>query len=76
MIVVKVELWPAGDAKRAKTLKELLIANQSQLAEVSDYAFAVYDGEEQLPERGGHVRHTRADGVMKLLAHVWKEMGL
>jgi hypothetical protein len=37
MLVVKVELWPAGRATRARALGTLHIANDSRLAELSDY---------------------------------------
>ncbi|MBR0884646.1 hypothetical protein ABIF65_007778 [Bradyrhizobium japonicum] len=37
MLVVKVELWPAGSAALARALGTLHIGNESQLADVSDY---------------------------------------
>ncbi len=37
MLVVRVELWPGGNYRTARTIASMVIGNQSQLAEESDY---------------------------------------
>ena len=67
MLVVRVELWPGGDAKRARELGRLALANVSGLAPVSDYVCVAVDdlGEEQ----DVIVRnHERAAGFWSLVA--------
>lgn len=46
MIVVKVELWPGGDPKRARDLGTATIANVSALGEHSDYEVRLLKGAE------------------------------
>lgn len=74
MIVVKVEIWPGGDKLRRKTLKELRVANMSNLAEVSNYKYVLTDpANDLLPEKVGYVEgHRRSDGVVKLLGKVFQ----
>lgn len=43
MVVIKVELWPGGDATRAKKLGEAHIWNKSNLAPISNYGFSIFD---------------------------------
>lgn len=37
MLVVKVEVWPGGDAKRAREISRIGISNTSELSPVSNY---------------------------------------
>jgi hypothetical protein len=38
MLVVRVELWPGGDYRRANTIATMIVGNQSALADTSDYS--------------------------------------
>lgn len=70
MIVVKIELWPGGNADRAEEIGRAALANISDLDRVSDYvAVAVDDkGTDALMLIEGH---KRADGFWPLLARIF-----
>lgn len=44
MIVVRVELWPGGDPSRAEDLGTAHIANESSLADISNYSVRLLKG--------------------------------
>lgn len=44
MIVVKLELWPGGDESRKEDLGTALIANVSNLADLSSYSVVLKKG--------------------------------
>lgn len=69
MLVIKVELWPGGDADRAQEIGRMGVANVSNLASTSDYVFA------SVTDRGdeavGIIRnHARNAGFWKLVARL------
>lgn len=64
MLVVKVEVWPGGDVRRAKKIHTIHIGNVSNLAPVSDYEVFV-DGKPYMI-RG----HKREDGALALIKKV------
>jgi two-component SAPR family response regulator len=41
MIVIKVDMWPGGDSKRAYNLFEAIIHNVSRLSTLSDYEYVI-----------------------------------
>ena len=45
MLRVTIEIWPGGDKARARAIAIASVANISELAEVSDYAVSVTEGE-------------------------------
>jgi hypothetical protein len=53
MIVVKLELWPGGDEKRAIDLGKAHIANESNLAEISRYSVKLLKGAAYSAKAGG-----------------------
>lgn len=55
MIVVKVELWPGGNGRRAKAIGAMQIANVSGLADVSDYSVRAFEDASQVT--GEYARH-------------------
>lgn len=69
MLVVKVEVWPAGDFDRAFEIARTGLANVSGLAPVSDYevtALMARDRQESVL-RAHVLGHTRACGWLPLV---------
>jgi hypothetical protein len=66
MLVVRVEIWPQGEAERARELGRVIIANKSRLAPVSRYEVTctAQDGTRMAEVR----HHLRADGWLALAA--------
>ena len=79
MLVVTVELWPAGRKDQAKEIASIEIANISDLADVSDYvAHVQVEGWGDAPPLDRTVvieGHTRRSGVLKLLKSVFQKLG-
>ncbi len=68
MLVIKVEIWPGGDASRAKEIGRAGVANVTHLAEDSDYLVVASS---DLGESEAMVLdHNRADGFWKLASEV------
>lgn len=66
MLVIKVELWPGGDPKKAREIGRLGLANVSNLNEDSDYVFVSANDRGEIAE--GVVRsHKRSAGFWKLV---------
>lgn len=53
MIVIRVELWPGGDASRAEDLGTAHIANESSLADTSTYSVRLLKGKRYSSRPGG-----------------------
>ena len=76
MIVVFVELWPGGDAERRVPLGSLGIANESNLALLSNYSYEIDEAPQprlkvdQLKKQGQVVGHNRNQSVWKLIRRV------
>ena len=76
MLRVTIEIWPGGDKARARAIAIASVANISELAEVSDYAVSVTEGENPISStppwsRRGHVfQHDRRSSVWALVAKV------
>jgi len=76
MLVITAELWPGGDKTRRRTIGEMLIANDSELAPVSSYSVAIFQAAD--PGSGAAAwrstlvvdRHCRADGVWALVCAI------
>jgi hypothetical protein len=67
MLVVRVELWPGGDAGRAREVGRVGLANVSGLAPMSDYVCVAVDDHGN--EQSVLVRsHERGAGFWPLLA--------
>jgi hypothetical protein len=73
MLVVKVELWPGGDPRRARELGRAGIANVSDLAEVSDYVAVLRDRDREQTVYVGS--HQRADGFWPLIGRAAAAVG-
>jgi hypothetical protein len=72
---VTVELWPAGDDRRAVVLHRLDIWNESEsLPDVSDYGYATGRGSEA--RHGRVLGHRRSAGAWKLIARIVREARL
>ena len=41
MLVIRAEVWPGGDYRRARVIGMMTAANISNLADISDYAFEI-----------------------------------
>lgn len=73
MLVITAELWPGGDKTRKRTIGEMLIANESELAPVSSYSVAIFQAAD--PGSGAAAwrsalvvdGHRRADGAWALV---------
>lgn len=72
MLVLKLEIWPGGDKKRAREIGRIDIGNISELAPVSNYS--VYaEGETFMgPQRVYVVGHPRKEGAWALVRRVLK----
>ncbi len=69
MLRVRIELWPNGDGRRARTLHTLDIWNESDLAPVSDYGFHAWS--DNAGEKSGRITgHRRADGAWRLVRKI------
>jgi hypothetical protein len=73
MLVVTVEIWPGGDLSGRRTLGQMQIANESGLANVSDYSVAIYQepsdrlNVEGFDQRLAVTGHARSNGPWKLV---------
>ena len=67
MLVVRIELWPNGDAGRSSAIAVMGIANIAGLAGVSDYLVLRRSNVDDWLH-GVVERHRRADGVWPLIA--------
>jgi hypothetical protein len=73
---VTIEIWPGGDGTRAHAIAIANVANVSDLAEVSDYAVSVTEGENPISStppwsrRGYIFQHDRRSSVWALVAKV------
>ncbi len=63
MIEVRITLVPGGDRSQARDLHVFTVANESQLAEISDYSIRCGDVRAE-------VQHARSDGVLALVERV------
>jgi hypothetical protein len=76
MLRVTVEIWPNGDATRARPLAIANVANVSNLAKISAYVVTVSEGYNPLADappwsqRGHIVQHDRERSVWALVAKV------
>ena len=76
MLRVTIEIRPGGDKTRARAIAIANVANVSDLAEVSDYAVNVTEGENPISNtppwsRRGYVfQHDRSSSVWALVAKV------
>jgi hypothetical protein len=72
MLKVTVELVPGGDSSWGRVIGDVRIGNISELAEVSDYAWAFAPDGDIVPTKSGTIHgHVRADGFPALLARVF-----
>lgn len=77
MLVVKVEVWPGGDCRRAEVVAEATAANVSGLADVSDYQCRVAAtgfaelGIEPVSEEFKIEDHHRSDGALELVRRMF-----
>ena len=65
MLRVTIELVPGGVEERTRTIEQMTIANISDLADASDYDFAITDHGTVL--FGRLKGHKRRDGAWKLV---------
>lgn len=70
MIEVMVDLLPGGDRARRRNIQVIQIANVSNLAEVSDYVFNVFNNDGELSTSGSVKGHQRSSGIIPLLKKV------
>lgn len=78
MIRVYIEMLPGGEALRKSTIARFDVWNRSNLAPVSDYAFAgeVVDMHGAVKRKtGAIIGHERADGVLELVRRLMVEAG-
>ena len=61
MIVVRIELWGAGDSRNLKTLDQLTITNVGSVGHGDMCTYEVRHG-----DRTTTVRHRRSDGALEL----------
>lgn len=79
MLLVRVELWPSGDYRRAKTVASMVIGNTSDLADSSDYEItASENGADHLGIAPSEAKfsiksHVRKQTVWALLARAAAE---
>jgi hypothetical protein len=66
MLVVKVEIWDGGRSSDKRDLARLLLANLSDLADVSSYLAVRLGPDGAFDERVVH-RHRRSDGPWVLI---------
>lgn len=72
MLAVHLEVFPAGDITRRRTVSGVAIANISALAAHSDYhAVVIEDG--TVTQAAHVVAHRRDDGAVALLRRVLEE---
>jgi hypothetical protein len=73
MLVITAEIWPGGDKNRKRTIAEMLVANESNLAAVSSYSAVIFQAAD--PGSGAAAwrsesvihGHRRADGAWALV---------
>lgn len=67
MLVVRVEVWPGGDRRRAQEIARVGVANTSGLRATSNYS-VVSLGADGKRTSGRVLRHRRASGWLPLVA--------
>jgi hypothetical protein len=66
MVVVTVEIWPHGDARRKREAAKVVISNVGGDQQTGEYNAAMQ--EDGKLKRVDRIVHERADGVLSLLA--------
>lgn len=74
MIEVTIDMVPGGNSKLRRNIGKLTIANQSGLADVSNYSFRVFDQDGELTTSGCVSGHKRAQGIWPLLRHIFQQL--
>jgi len=80
MMVVKVEIWPGGDATRPYEIGRMEVANESNLAEVSDYSARIVQlaterlGVPAIDAEVTVAQHPRSDGPWALVKRVLDQL--
>lgn len=70
MIAIKVEIWPFGEKREARTIGRMYIANDgSGTRETGNYIIKVTDGSEQELESGFEFRGLKATSEIKVKSH-------
>lgn len=62
MLVIKVELWPGGEEQYKTVVARALIGNISDLADTSDYAVSVSEGQNPIAGTPAWKGRGRIDG--------------
>lgn len=71
MIYIRIELWPGGDRRRARTLGEATIANVGGTAAVGDYEAKLMKSPEYA-KRPGVWKKARIEGFPRLRLGPWE----